>query len=96
MARRNRKSGGSRPAARWIKWNDHLAVVFGFEALAGWTAPSQARVSPGRTRMTFSARFTNAEGDEMTARVRCVRDGLGDWFVTSSELDQRWMFEGGE
>lgn len=93
MARR-RRSGGSRPANRWVDWSPAMAEVFGFGAFgSGWRAPAQVRVSPGRGRMTLSARFTNATGAEMTAKVRCARDGAGEWFVTHSELDQRWQFE---
>lgn len=86
MARRARKSGGSRPAARWVAWSPAMAEVFTLGGeLSGWNPPSQVRVSPGRHRMTLSARFTDA-GREMTARIRCVRDGADEWFVTSEEL----------
>lgn len=92
--RRNRRSGGSRPANRWVAWSAAMAEVFGFGALgSGWRAPAQVRVCPGQHRMTLSARFTNAQGATMTAKVRCARDGAGEWFVTRSELEQAWLFE---
>lgn len=93
MARR-RRSGGSRPANRWVAWSPAMAEVFGFgQFLSGWRAPAQVRVSPSHNRMTLSARFTNAQGGEMSAKVRCARDGAGEWFVTSSELAQAWASE---
>lgn len=93
MARR-RRSGGSRPANRWVDWSPAMAEVFGFGQFeSGWRAPAQVRVSPGYSRMTLSAKFTNAQGGEMSAKVRCARDGAGEWFVTSSELERAWVFE---
>jgi hypothetical protein len=93
MARSSR-SGGSRPSGYWKPWSAAMAEAFGLGALgSGWTPPAQVRVSPGSRRMTFSARFTNQAGQVMTARLRCARDGAGEWFVTSSELDQRCVFE---
>ena len=93
MARR-RRSGGSRPAARWVNWSPAMAEVFGFSNfLDGWNAPAQVRVSPGCHRMTLSAKFTNGQGREMTARVRCARDCDGSWYVTMSELEQDWTLK---
>lgn len=44
--------------------------------------------------MTLSAKFTSADGREMAAKVRCVCDGAGEWFVTASELSQAFQIGG--
>lgn len=86
MARKGRRARNTRPAARWLDWTPALAGMF---RLAGrdWTPPAQARLSGGLHRQTLSARFVDADGVVMTARIRLARDpASGERYVTGEEL----------
>ncbi|QQQ19697.1 hypothetical protein JIP62_06310 [Brevundimonas vitis] len=77
----------SRPRAHWLVWSPALADAFRLGAIGDWTPPRHVRASPGAQQMTLSARFTDADGQVMMARLRLRRDAhSGGWDSVSEEL----------
>lgn len=82
-----RKARVQRRAARWLPWSPALDELFRLAGCMDWTPPKAARLSPGQSRMTLSARFTGEDGTVMTARIRLARDGVtGELDVIGEEL----------
>lgn len=87
MARRKHRARNTRPAARWLDWSPAVAALFRLAGVGGWTPPAQVRLSGGYHRQTLSARFVDAAGTVMTAKIRLARDpASGERYVTGEEL----------
>lgn len=85
MARR--RTGRTGRTARWIDWSPALAEQFRLPAAGGWTPPAQVRLTGGQHRLTLSAKFIDATGGQLIAKLRLARDCPGgDLYVVGEEL----------
>ncbi len=85
MARR--RTGRTGRTARWIDWSPEMAAQFRIASAGGWTPPAQVRLTGGQYRLTLSAKFLDAAGQELIAKLRLARDCAGGClYVVGEEL----------
>lgn len=82
-----RPARNTRPSARWLPWTPELAAKFRLTKATGWTPPTHARLTGGLHRMTLSAKFIDADGSQLIAKLRLVRDHAdGAVYIAGEEL----------